>query len=389
MFFQFAAWNAAQAPVAQPPLASIEQLVRLHPQLLLTAIEQYYATRNAINGPPVGPTPDYRLPNAPQVVEAADLRAGINAFPQVAAGRRPWDHLIYAYMIENARTFEIFDRVVREFEAGERFETPDVDTALWLRTTEALFYRDLPSGSIGALTSWLRPDLRATRRNTYYRLLGLDLNHGLDNNRPYTFDKPAAANRDFVTTFEAFLTEVWRGSVNAQNAIGPNDRDDAAIADAARRLHEMLNVRRTNGNLTREEFWAVVTMSWFHLALVQNTPIVMALKAEAQSPGDRLRKLGERVGVPAHTRADAYFTMAFQLSSVLSFIETDPLAIDPMAAPGYYMPAGPNPQLAADMRIIITQWSIATGRNIKSVAVSSPATALAPSRALVPSGGRR
>src|SRR3712207_7921894 len=45
------------------------------------------------------------------------------------------------------------------------------------------FYRDLPLGFAGSVTSWLRPDLRATRRNTYYRLLGMDLTHGLDGNR--------------------------------------------------------------------------------------------------------------------------------------------------------------------------------------------------------------
>ena len=135
--------------------------------------------------------PSDGVPVLPANYGAPQLETGITNAP---ANSR-WDHLIYAYMIENTRIFEIFDRVVREFEAGERFETPEPDAALWLRTTEALFYRDLGSGFAGSLTSWIRPDLRATRRNTYYRLLGLHLNHGIDGNRPYTFDKPTAANR--------------------------------------------------------------------------------------------------------------------------------------------------------------------------------------------------
>ena len=184
----------------------------------------------------------------------------------------PWDHLIYAYMIENTRIFEIFDRVLREYEAGERFETPDPDTALWLRSTEALFYRDLGSGSIGSITSSLRGDVRATFRNAHYRLLGLDLNHGLDGNRPYQYNKAIAANRDFVQTFEAFAREVWRGAINASNFSGTNETDDATIADHARRLRDMLNVRRQNGNLLREEFWAVVSMAWFHLAVARTPP---------------------------------------------------------------------------------------------------------------------
>lgn len=273
-------------------------------------------------------------------------------------------------MIENTRIFEIFDRVLREYEGGERFETPEPDAALWLCSTESLFYRDLGSGFIGAMTSLLRPDLRAIRRNTYYRLLGLDLNHGLDGNRPYAFEKPQAANRDFVPTFEAFLREVWRGAMNAVNFIGPNETDNATIADHARRVREMLVVRRLNGNLRREEFWAVVTMSWFHLAVAQDTPIVRSLKAEAESPADRLRKLGERVGVPAHGRADAYFNMAFELSELLTFIETNPNAVQPAFASGYYLPTGPFPLIAANMKTVITQWSIATGRDMKAQRVT-------------------
>jgi len=363
MFFRFAAWHAGAAP--PPALPAIVNFFRLHPNVLLAAIERFYATRNFIGNP------DYSDPiAAANALPAAfaNLEAGI-----VGDRTQRWDHIIYAYMIENTRAFEIFDRVLREYEAGERFETPDEETALWLRATEALFYRDLFGGSIASLTSWLRPDLRATRRNTYYRLLGVDLNHGLDGNRSYQFDKPAASNRDFVATFEAFLYEVWRGVLNASNGIGPNETDNAAIANHVRRLRDMLLVRRLHGNLLREEFWATVTMSWLHLTLFENTPVVVALKADAESLGERLRKIGTRVGIPSHSRADNYFTMAFEISGLLSYLEANANTENPTFAPGFYIAGGGGapPNLAADIRTIITHWSGATGRDIKALRVSS------------------
>lgn len=367
MFFPFANWNNLE-PLSNPvTLSSIEKLTALHPQVLLCALEDFYSRRTL----PVLITPDFRLPLglvANYGGAAPNLQSGISAAPT----NMSWDHLIYSYMIENTRIFEIFDRVLREYEGGERFETPTPEAALWLRTTEALFYSDVGSGMIGSLTSTLRGDIRATFRNAYYRMLGLDLNHGLDGKRPYQFDKPYAANRDFVPTFEAFAREVWRGAINASNSSGANETDDATIADHARRLREMLNVRRQNGNLIREEFWATVTMSWFHLAVAQDTPIVKALKAEAESPADRLKKIGERVGVPAHSRSDAYFNMAQDLSQILQFVERDPMAVNPAAAKGYYDPTGPFPLMASSMKNIIAQWSIATGRDLKGQRSAAP-----------------
>jgi hypothetical protein len=375
MFFKFANWIAgAGAPLGRPTLAQIEALTRVHPQVLVQALEHFYSTRNPAL------LPNYAVPVLPAGYGGPGFALETNI--NLALGDLRWDHLIYAYMLENTRIVEIFDRVVREFEAGERFETPDADTALWLRSTEALFYRDLGPGFVGSLTSWLRPDLRAIRRNTYYRLLGLDLNHGADGNRPYPFEKPTASNRDFVPVFEALTREVWRGMVNASNTSGARDTDDAAIANNARRLQEMLNLRRNNGNLIREEFWSVVTLSWFHLAVTEDTPVVRALKAEAESPSDRLRKIGARVGVPAHNQSDAYFNMAFPLSTILTFIETSPLAVQLGSARGYYTPTGAMPLVAPAMRTIINYWSAATGRDLKALSVSPAPAMLLPANSV-------
>ena len=297
-----------------------------------------------------------------------------------------FDHLIYAYLVENTRIYEIFRKVLHEYLHGERLETPSEEAQRWLRTTEELFYRDTPSFFAFQLASYIRPDLRATRRNAYYRMFGMDLNHGTDDGRPYPYEKAGAANRDFVPTFEAFLREVWRGIINARNTTGPNTTDDAAIANLAGRLSDMLKDRQENGNLSREAFFFVSAMSWFHLTVEFDSPIVLDLKAQGSGPSERLRAIGERVGVPAHGRAYDLFNLADPMSRILiaiesgslSQIENVPLLYRQRDTP----PPVPATPLRDDITTIITNWSSATGRNIKAEPVTaSPNGAVSPATA--------
>src|SRR4029434_6575960 len=91
-----------------------------------------------------------------------------------------WDHLIYAYMISNTRIRPIFRRVVHELVHGEKFGPPSEFTPLLLRNTEELFFRDPPPFSITTLTSEIRRDIETMERQAYYRMFGMDLNHGKD-----------------------------------------------------------------------------------------------------------------------------------------------------------------------------------------------------------------
>ena len=292
-----------------------------------------------------------------------------------------FDHLIYAYMVENTRIYEIFRRVLYEYLHGERLETPSEESQRWLRTTEELFYRDTPPFFAFQLTSHIRPDIRATRRNAYYLMFGMDLNHGTDNGSLYPYERAAASNRDFVPTFEAFLREVWRGIINARNQIGPNTTDDAAIADLAGRLSHMLKDRRENGNLSREEFFFVATMSWFHLTVEFDSPIVRDLKADGSNPGERLRAIGERVGLPAHGKAYDLFGLADPMSRLLIAIESGSLsnvANVPVLYTGGPPPLPPPTPLRNDIQTIITNWSSATGRNMKADPVTASPGAIPP-----------
>ena len=275
-----------------------------------------------------------------------------------------WDHLIYAYMIENTRIYEIIRRVVYEFLHGEKLGVPgSAESQRWLRTTEELFYREPPPFFITAVTGYTRPDIHATRRNAYQRTFGMDLNHGTDDNKPYPYVKAEAGNSEFVATFEELLREVWVGIENVSNESGANPTDDAKIADLAEKLHDMLRTRRETGNLSREEFDFVSWMSWFHLTVDSDLPIIQDLRAQATSPEERLFKIAQRVGLPAHGLSKSYFDIADSISRILIEIETG-IFNTAAAAPALYTRVAGGPEEA--MRTIIRHWSIITGREMKA-----------------------
>jgi hypothetical protein len=349
--------------------ASAARVFALHPLLLGRALEDVYSARD--QGSVRGPFPS---PSIPRDLLDGQLASGIGRLlPGVPAGRAAprflWDHLIYAYILEQTRAYEIFERVLFEFFHGETLEVPSGPGQQWLRATEDLLYRDEPSFQIYALTSWIRPDIRASRRNAYWRMFGLDLDHGKGSDPDYPYEKAQAANLTFVATFEEFSREVWRGIENVVNVSGANPTDDAAIANLARQLYDMLHVRRRSGNLAREEFVFVSMMSWLHLTVFFNSPIVVDLRCEATSPEQRLEKIGTRVNIPAHPKSESYFRLAEPLSRILIAVETG-LFNSPANASTLYAPG----TLRDDMMTVITHWSIATGRDLKARTVSvSPA----------------
>lgn len=292
-----------------------------------------------------------------------------NVLSQTSRAGIPWDHLIYAYMIENTRIYEIFRRVVHEFLNGEKLGIPREDTQLWLRSAEELFYRDTPPFSITTLSSHIRPDVRALRRNVYQRMFGMDLNHGTDENAPYHYVRAEAANNEFVPTFEELLREVWVGFSHRNNQVGARPTDDTKIEELAHKLHDMLLTRRQRGNLSREEFFFVSMMSWFHLTVDNDLPIIRDLRADGESPEQRLFKVAQLVGLPAHGLSRSYFQIADAISAVLIAIETGDFHTSG-TAPTFYDPTPPN-TLANDMNTIITHWSLITGRDMKARKVAT------------------
>jgi len=398
MFRQLAKEAAKRPPVTGSPAPGPLDIFQYHPAQLAALLEAAFACRfepnasrrgSVLDLPGLVPGPDEDGASPDRAIALPiqiDFLANGTEVRKVSCSIVA-DHLIYAYMIENTRAYEIFYRVLYEYLHGERLETPSEETQRWLRITEELFYRDTPPFYAFGVSSYVRPDIRASRRNAYYRMFGLDLNHGAADGRPYPYVKPAAANRDFVATFERFLWEVWRGIMNANKLISPTSKEDPAIAALVGRLERMLKERRKNGNLLREEFYFVATMSWLHLTLqYDESPVVRDLRAQGSNEAERLRKIGERVGLPAHGKAHELFSLADPMSRLLIAIESGSLSnID--TVPVLYRD---NTPLSPDVKSIITDWSSATGRNVKgepvtvSPGIPSAATA-AP--ALSPAGG--
>lgn len=320
----------------------------------LNRFEDTWFGRRALSG--LAPTPPANRPTQPD----------LNPLISTISGETTtvlWDHLIYAYMIENTRVIEIFRRVVHEFMYGEKLGAPSIETQHWLRNTEELFYRDAPSFFVTALHSPVRPDGAATRRATYHRLLGMDLNHGSADNKPYPFTRAEATNKEFISTFEELLREVWIGIINASNSSGVKPIDDAKLTELVKKLQEMLLARRLIGNMSREEFACVSMMSWFHLTLETESAVVIDLRAQATSAEQRLFKIAQLVGVPAHGLSGSYFEIADSISKILLLIETGDLTAVPNGVAALYTPGS---QFERFMRTIITHWSIITGRDMKA-----------------------
>jgi hypothetical protein len=280
-----------------------------------------------------------------------------------------WDHLIYAYVIENTRIFEIFSKVLLKYMNGGELETPSQTSQLFWRNLEFLIFGDAMPSMVWTTSGRLRRDEQANRLATYYWMFGIDLSHAAQIAVEHPYEKPAASNRDFIPTFEAFGREVWRGIVNAKNISGVNDADPNVIATLAERLYDMMQTQRQYGNLSREEFRAVAIMSYMHLAVLFDSPIVQDLRAEASSPELRLQKIAERVGMSAHPKSKALFDLAGPFSILMQSIETQKFN-DATGAQTLYSQTAPN-FVAKNAENVIDQYTLATGRDLKALPVSA------------------
>jgi hypothetical protein len=314
--------------------------------------------RSGIHRGGAGWTPGFNDPPAPGEATVGKLAL-------------PWEHLLYAYVIESTGIVEIFAEIVRRFAVGETLETPSVATQTWLRSTEELFFRDPPLFHLTGLTSLLRPDAQIARRNAYWRLLGMDVPHQVrplpgrrvHAGQPWKQDV-GIANVRFHELWLDLLRAVWTGYENALNTSGPNPTDPGYIYELCWYIQDMLQMRRQGGNLARDEYVHISTMSWFHLTVERDTPIVIDLRAMGTDPADRLAKLGERVGIRPSPRARELFEMADLVSAFIRFIEVG--YFKPSTVPSLYATAS---TLRTDVVRIIDLWEMSTGDSIKADAV--------------------
>ena len=168
-------------------------------------------------------------------------------------------------------------------------------------------------------------------------------------------------NTTFREKWAELLRQTWLGYENRTNFVGTNATDEAYVLMLCDSLRDMLNMRRQGGLLSREEFTSVAVMSWFELTLSADTPIVVALQAQATTPEDRLALVAQRVGMAPAPRSRELFRLAPLISPVLRIIETGVINTPPLAATLY----APGTALATAMNDIVDLWQSATGERVK------------------------
>lgn len=281
-----------------------------------------------------------------------------------------WDHLAYAYLVESTGVFEIFAEVVRRLLVGETLVTLSPASNQWLRATEDLFFKDPPIFAINGVVSQVRSNARVNRRNAYWRMFGMDLPHqipgrwGSSSDTVWKTDIGPGVNTDFREKWTELLRQVWLGIEHKANGIGPKPTDPTFLVLLCEALRDMMNNRRRGGQIAREEYAYVTAMSWFHLTIRTNTPIVQDLQAVASSPADRLAAIGHRVGMNPAARSRELLELATPTSRVLRAIELR-IFDTPSAAEQLFN----DPALSRDMANIIDNWQSATGERVKGQAV--------------------
>ncbi len=341
-------------PIGDAKLATLAVLTADPLDLTLYA-EQYWNSYNASAGPARSNL--WAAGRFSSIAPPVPIAAPTQEKPGVPS----WDHLAYGYVIENSRASQILRRVVRDYRSGETLGVPTLATRRWLEATEALLH-----GAGNLIAPWLatsaaRQDPEAVRRNAYWRLLGMDLAFGTEDNRPPEFVKATATNTDFVRLFEELLYELWRAISNYKNLVAGNETDQDRIFRIAQELQFVLRSRRIGQMLDREELAAVTVQGWIELSLGDYSPVVDDLKAQSTSSSNRLRSIGDRVGLPAHSKSAALLSMSEPISLLLRTIESE-VVTDSNVVMLYQ----PGTAIGEASRRVITEWSAATGRDLKA-----------------------
>jgi hypothetical protein len=325
-------------------------------------------------------TPGIPTPVNATVTSFTDINPPNNLIP-------PY-HMIYAYLVENSRIAQIFERLLFLYLHDEKLNkatTPlNREAFQWIINTENLFFKELPNASYRNITSQVRTSLDSTRRNAYFRLFGMDLAFGdLASNATVNFQKAEFNNQPFIVLFEKFITEIWQAYTNARNQVGPNTTDLFSIVDTAQKIQEMLMSRRTTEttfnnyryfNLSKEEYSSVVMMSWFYEVVSYDSPLIQFLRCNGNTPGERLINVGKKVGINAHSKSEGLLDIAPPMNTLLRRIELGDYnpaneaqvrSIIESQIPGSTSPIQDR-QALTELLLIINNWEKATGHKIKN-----------------------
>jgi hypothetical protein len=114
------------------------------------------------------------------------------------------------------------------------------------------------------------------------------------------------------------------------------------------------------------EFRAVSILSFLHLAILYDSPAIVDLKATASSPEMRLKKMAERVGMKPNPKTKPFLDLSSPFSVLMQSIETGAFN-DAAGAQTLFLPVS---DISRNAEVVIDQYTLATGRDLKSQAVS-------------------
>ena len=154
-------------------------------------------------------------------------------------------HMFYAYLVENTRIVQIFEKVIEKYVYDEELGVAPPEVRQWLLNSESLFFKDggcRPDN----IKSSIRPDLYKNRRNAYFRMFGTDLAIGdveKGSQASAAFVKPKTANQEFVVLFENYLSEVYYAYTHSRSTCC-NSVDLNNLRECAVEIRELLECRR-------------------------------------------------------------------------------------------------------------------------------------------------
>jgi len=297
-------------------------------------------------------------------------------------------HLIYAYLVENSRIAQIFERLIHLYMHDEKLNKATTSqnklAFKWIMNTESLFFSNLSNTNYRNIKTQVRENPESTRRNAYFRMFGMDLAFGdLQANAQVNYYKAEFNNQPFIILFEKLLTEIWQAYTNASNFSGANTTDMFVIVDTAQKIQEMLMSRRTTEtdftnyryfNLSREEYASVAMMSWLYEVISYDSPLIQFLRCNGGTPGERLINIGNKVGIAAHSKSEGLLDIAPPMNTLLRRIEMGDyndqedveLIIRSQVNPAVVGVEDHHRQALKELLQIINNWEKATGHRIKN-----------------------
>jgi hypothetical protein len=114
-------------------------------------------------------------------------------------------------------------------------------------------------------------------------------------------------------------------------------------------------------------------MSWFYEVVSYDSPLISFLGCNGNTPGERLINVGNKVGLPAHSKSEGLLDIAPPMNTLLRRIELGDYDSDEsevtkiiLSQKNNLLQNDPHRMALNDLLQIINNWEKATGHKIKN-----------------------